>query len=52
VLGGTPDNCVANGADVTVAGVATDVPDTQKYDIVLDVNKPRKYTYTLTINPN
>jgi hypothetical protein len=52
VLGGTPDNCVENGADITVAGAAIDVPDTQKYDIVLDVNNPRKYTYTLTINPN
>lgn len=38
--------------DITVPGAATDVPNKQKYDLVLDVSNPRKYTYTLTLNPN
>lgn len=50
VLGGTPTNLVENGADIKVPG--TDDGTKQKYDLVLDVSNPRKYTYTLTPNPN
>jgi starch-binding outer membrane protein SusE/F len=52
ILGGTASACVENGTDITVPGSASDIITTQKYDIVLDVSKPRSYTYTLTPNPN
>jgi hypothetical protein len=52
ILGGSPTACVENGTDITVPGAVTDVPNSQKYDIVLDVNNPRHYTYTIKLNPN
>lgn len=36
-------------ANITVPGATTDVPNKQTYDIIIDVSKPRNYTYTLII---
>lgn len=50
ILGGTTSNLTESGTDIKVPG--EDDTTKQKYDIVLDVSNPRKYTYTLTLNPN
>ncbi len=50
ILGGTATNLTESGTDIKVPG--DDDTTRQKYDIVLDVSNPRKYTYTLTLNPN
>lgn len=50
ILGGTTSNLTESGTDIKVPG--EDDTTKQKYDIILDVSNPRKYTYTLTLNPN
>ncbi len=50
VLGGVPTNLTETGTDIKVPG--EDDTTKQKYNIVLDVSNPRKYTYSLILNPN
>lgn len=49
----TPNTLVevtGTAGDITVPGTSDGTK--QKYDIVIDVSKPRDYTYTLLLNPN
>ena len=39
---------LATGANISVGGAFVDNATRKKYDIVLDVSKPRNYTYTIT----
>ena len=41
---------LGTAGDITVPGTSDGTK--QKYDIVIDVSKPRSYTYTLLLNPN